>query len=156
MVLGQNSWPLAPSANNFNIPREIQPAVDKFTRFYNEAHSGRKLTWLWHVSKNELKTTYLKEKYIFMTSAYQMAILTQFNENDTLSFKDIQTGTQFTEAFLKPQLQLLVKAKVLLQDEDTYDLNLNFKSKKVRSRLLHLAETNRKPHPWGLVRVSPR
>jgi cullin 1 len=60
-----------------------------------------------------------------MVSNYQLAILTQFNENDSLSSRDIAEGTQMSDAILKPQLALLVKAKVLLQDGDTYDLNLS-------------------------------
>ncbi|RSH81909.1 uncharacterized protein EHS24_008106 [Apiotrichum porosum] len=135
MVLGTNFWPLAPQQTDFSIPREIAPLHERFTKFYNDVHSGRKLTWLWHVSKNELRTTYLSQKYIFMTSAYQMAILTQFNENDSLTYRDIQTGTKIVDGFLKPQMALLVKSKVLLLDGDTYDLNLNFKSKKIRIQL---------------------
>lgn len=54
-----------------------------------------------------------------------MAILVQFNESDSLSYKDIATGTSIAEGILKPQLALLVKAKVLLQEEDTYELNLS-------------------------------
>lgn len=60
-----------------------------------------------------------------MASSYQTAILTQFNENDSLSYKDLQQGTMLAEGILKPQLTLLCKAKVLLQDEDQYDLNLS-------------------------------
>jgi cullin 1 len=51
--------------------------------------------------------------------------LTQFNETDSLSFTELQHGTMLTEGILKPQLALLVKAKVLLEDEDQYDLNLS-------------------------------
>lgn len=58
-----------------------------------------------------------------MTSSYQMAILVQYNDNDSLTFSDLATATKMSEAVLKPQLGLLVKAKVLLQDDDTYDLN---------------------------------
>lgn len=135
MVLGTNFWPLAPHPTDYAVPREVQRTHERFTKFYNDVHSGRKLTWLWHVSKNELRTTYLSQKYIFMTSAYQMAILTQFNENDSLSYRDIAEGTKIDEKILKPQLTLLVKSKVLLLDGDTYDLNLNFKSKKIRVQL---------------------
>ncbi|RSH90827.1 hypothetical protein EHS25_010002 [Saitozyma podzolica] len=135
MVLGTNFWPLAPQATDYSVPREILPTYERFVKFYGEAHNGRKLTWLWHVSKTELRTTYLYQKYIFMTSAYQMAILVQFNENDSLTYRDIQTATRISETILKPQLALLVKAKVLLQEDDTYDLNLNFKSKKIRVQL---------------------
>lgn len=83
------------------------------------------MTWLWNVSRTELKTTYLPQRYIFMASTYQAAILTQFNETDSLSFKELHQGTMLAEGVLKPQLALLCKAKVLIQDEDQYDLNLS-------------------------------
>lgn len=102
---------------------------------------GRKLTWLWHVSKNELRTTYLSQKYIFITSSYQMAILTQFNGNDSISYKDIQVGTRIADAYLRPQMGLLVKAKVLLQEGDTYDLNLSaYIGQNARAKLTSLAD----------------
>ncbi|WVF68727.1 hypothetical protein IAT40_003499 [Kwoniella sp. CBS 6097] len=144
LVLGTNFWPLAPQQTDFSIPREIQTTYDRFTAFHNEVHQGRKLTWLWHVSKNELRTTYLSQKYIFMTSSYQMAILTQFNENDTLTYREILTGTKISENILKPQLTLLVKAKVLLQEGENYDLNLNFKSKKIRVQLNQAVKSEQK------------
>lgn len=87
--------------------------------------SGRKLTWLWQHSKNELKTSYLNQKYIFMTSSYQMAILVQYNDGDSHSYADLATATKMNESLLKPMLQHLVKTKVLLQDGDDYDLNLS-------------------------------
>jgi cullin 1 len=95
--------------------------------------SGRKLTWLWHVSKGEIRTTYLSQKYIFMVSAYQFAILAQFNDDDSRTYTDIQEGTRLADSVLKPSMAHLVKAKVLLQPSaNSYGLNLNFKSKKVR------------------------
>jgi cullin 1 len=42
-----------------------------------------------------------------------------------LSYQDIATGTSLGDSTLKPQLALLVKAKVLLLDDDTYELNLS-------------------------------
>ncbi|EJT47779.1 ubiquitin-protein ligase [Trichosporon asahii var. asahii CBS 8904] len=135
MVLGTNFWPLTPQNTEYNVPREIRGVYDRFTRFYNDVHSGRKLTWLWHVSKGEMRPTYLGQKYIFMVSAYQLVILCQFNENDSLTFKEIQTGTGLAEGILKSQLNLLTKLKVLTNDGDTYDLNMHFKSKKIRVQL---------------------
>lgn len=75
--------------------------------------------------KGEMKTTYLSQKYIFITSAYQMAILCQFNESDSHTFQELATGTRLSENVLKAQLVLLVKARVLLQEDDTYELNLS-------------------------------
>ena len=124
MVLGTNFWPLNPPAHDFIIPADILPVYDRFTKYYQQKHSGRKLTWLWNYSKNELRTNYLNQKYIFMTSTYQMAVLVQYNQNDTLSFEELKAATQISDDLLKQVLQSLVKAKVLINDEtDQYDLN---------------------------------
>ena len=71
-----------------------------------------------------------------MTNAYQMAILTQFNENDTQTYGDISASTRISDEALKPQVGLLVKARVLLQDGDTYDLNLSPSSNSTLSMML--------------------
>ena len=137
MVLGTNFWPLNAPAHEFVIPREILPTYERFTRYYQNKHSGRKLTWLWNYSKNELRTNYLNQKYILMTSSHQMAVLIQYNTNDTLSLEELITATGITRDLLVQILSVLVKAKVLINEEtDQYDLNPNFKSKKVRSQLL--------------------
>lgn len=124
MVLGTNFWPLTPPQHDFIIPADILPLYDRFTKYYQQKHSGRKLTWLWNYSKNELRTNYLNQKYIFMTSSYQMAVLVQFNDADTLSLQEIQAATQISEDLLKQVLASLVKPKVLINEEtDQYDLN---------------------------------
>ena len=124
MVLGTNFWPLNPPSHDFIIPSDILPVYDRFTKYYQQKHSGRKLTWLWNYSKNELRTSYLNQKYIFMTSAYQMAVLTQYNQASTLSLEELMNATSISKEILTQVLASLVKAKVLLNDEkDQYDLN---------------------------------
>ena len=124
MVLGTNFWPLNAPTNEYTIPREIQPTYDRFTRYYGDKHSGRKLTWLWNYSKNELRTNYLNQKYILMTSSYQMAVLVQYNDHETLSFEEIVTATAISKEILRQVLGLLTKAKILISEEtDQYDLN---------------------------------
>ncbi|KAF7299052.1 CULLIN-2 domain-containing protein [Mycena indigotica] len=136
MVLGTNFWPLNPPTHEFVIPAEILPTYDRFSKYYQTKHSGRKLTWLWNYSKNELRTNYTNQKYMFTTSAYQMAILMQYNRNDTLSLAELETATSITKEILSQSLGILVKAKVLINEEtDQYDLNPNFKSKKIRVNL---------------------
>ncbi|KAI6147393.1 Cullin-domain-containing protein [Pisolithus tinctorius] len=104
--------------------------------YYQTKHSGRKLTWLWNYSKNELRTNYLNQKYILMTSSYQMAVLLQYNKHDTLSLDELIAATAISKDILTQVLTLLVKAKVLINEEsDQYDLNPNFKSKKIRVNL---------------------
>ncbi|KAH9482249.1 Cullin-1 [Psilocybe cubensis] len=136
MVLGTNFWPLNPPPHEFVIPVEILPTYDRFQKYYQTKHSGRKLTWLWNYSKNELRTNYLNQKYILMTSSYQMAVLVQYNHNDTMSLDELVTATSITKDFLTQVLAVLVKAKILINDEtEQYDLNPNFKSKKIRVNL---------------------
>ncbi|TFK73584.1 Cullin-domain-containing protein [Pluteus cervinus] len=136
MVLGTNFWPLNPPTHDFVIPTEILPTYERFQKYYQTKHSGRKLTWLWNYSKNELRTNYLNQKYILMTSSYQMAILVQYNKNDTLSLDELIAATSVPKDHLIQVLALLVKAKVLVNEEtDQYDLNPSFKSKKIRVNL---------------------
>ncbi|KAJ7739150.1 ubiquitin-protein ligase [Mycena metata] len=136
MVLGTNFWPLAPPTHDFLLPPELLPTFERFTRYYQTKHSGRKLTWLHNYSKNELRTNYTNQKYILMTSAYQAAVLLQYNRNDTLSLTELQEATKISVEILGQVLALLVKAKVLVNEEkDQYDLNPGFKSKKIRVNL---------------------
>ena len=123
LVLGSNFWPLNAPTTGFTVPSEIQTLYDRFIKFHADVHSGRKLSWLWHVSKNELRVNYLNQKYIFMTSSYQMAILCAFNHQDRMSFNEVQAATGMSDNALKPQLSLLVKAKVLLDEDGSYALN---------------------------------
>ncbi len=62
MVLGTNFWPLNPPTHDFIIPQDILPTYTRFSQYYQQKHSGRKLTWLWNYSKNELRTNYLNQK----------------------------------------------------------------------------------------------
>ncbi|KAI0669208.1 Cullin-domain-containing protein [Trametes maxima] len=136
MVLGTNFWPLNPPTHDFIIPQDILPTYTRFSQYYQQKHSGRKLTWLWNYSKNELRTNYLNQKYILMTSSWQMAVLLQYNNNDTLSLEEIVNATAISKDILKQVLAVLVKAKILINEEtDQYDLNPNFKSKKIRINL---------------------
>ena len=132
MVLGTNFWPLNAPAHDFTIPREILHTYERFTRYYQNKHSGRKLTWLWNYSKNELRTNTLNQKYILMTSSYQMAVLIQYNNNDSLSLDELIQATGITKDLLVQVVGVLVKAKVLVEgDTEQYDFNPNFKSRKV-------------------------
>ena len=155
MVLGTNFWPLNPPSHDFVIPREILQTYDRFQKYYQTKHSGRKLTWLWNYSKNELRTNYLNQKYILMTSSYQIAVLLQYNQNDTMSLEELVSATSISKEILVQVLAVLVKAKVLINDEsEQYDLNpgkcsstwhpyvncllnfvVGFKSKKIRVNL---------------------
>ena len=157
-VLATGAWPLqaAPHASGnattahgsggasvptmgMNLPKELEKVYSRFQQFYTTQHSGRKLTWLFHLSHGELKTHYLKAAasaassgtsgggggggggYIFMVYTYAMAILLAFNDAPVnsegraqLSVQEVALVTGLSEASLSGTLAGLLKAKVLL------------------------------------------
>jgi len=71
-----------------------------------------------------------------MTSSYQMAILVQYNDNDTLSLDEIANATGLTKELLGQVMVPLIKSKILINEEnEQFDLNPSFKSKKIRINL---------------------
>ncbi|OAD74412.1 Cullin [Phycomyces blakesleeanus NRRL 1555(-)] len=155
LVLGAGSWPLSAPSTDFNIPEDLVKVYDRFQKFYQNKHSGRKLNWLFQLSKAELKTSYLKASkagYAFQVSAYQMGILLQYNTATSYTYQDLQKSTALTPEALHPALSILVKAKVLLlsdgekvgDDGSRYSLNFDFKSKKVRINLNMQMRTEQK------------
>ena len=91
--------------------------------------------WLTQVCKGELKTGYLKSAFLFQVSTYQIGLLLPFNKSTTLSKQELQTITGLSDDSLKGNLQLLCKAKVLIENGDNYELNMDFKSKKTKINL---------------------
>ncbi|KAG8918581.1 hypothetical protein FRC01_001784, partial [Tulasnella sp. 417] len=124
MVLSPNFWPLTAPTDKFVIPKDILPTYERFTRYYGQRHQGRKLTWLWNYSKNEVRTKYLKEEYVLTCSSYQMAVLVQYNDHDTLSLDELLEATGISREILVQVLGVLVKTKILIvRGQDQYNLN---------------------------------
>lgn len=145
-ILGTGFWPLTAPSTPFGPPPEISAEIERFTRFYKHKHDGRKLTWLWHLCKGEIKAGYCKNSktpYTFQVSIYQMAILLLFNEKDTYTYEDMLSATQLNPDVLDQALAVILKAKVLLMGVPnekpgpgkSFRLNYDFKSKKIRVNL---------------------
>ena len=121
------SWPLSSASLPFVIPEELTKIYSQFQTFYQKKHSGRKLNWLFNVSKADVKTNYLKQTYTFQVSTYQMAVLLLFNSKDSHTMAELVTGTGLTEPALAGQIAILVKAKILLSEDDCFSINMGFK-----------------------------
>ncbi|KAF9975240.1 hypothetical protein BGZ73_001176 [Actinomortierella ambigua] len=146
LVLGTASWPLQPPSTSFNLPDDLVKTYERFQKFYQDKHSGRKLNWLFQLSKADLRTNYAKASkvgYTFQVSTYQMGILLQYNNALSYTLEELQTQTNLNMDQLAGALGILVKAKVLLleggssvgESGSRYELNTDFKSKKVRVNL---------------------
>lgn len=134
-VLTSGVWPLQASNTDLAVPQELQSVHESFTQFYHKQHTHRQLTWLWHLSTNELHVHYLPRKYIFTTSTYQTAVLLLFNVHSVLTQDEIAAATRIEPSVLQAALIPLVKMKVLHLLDDSYSLNMDFKAKKVRVNL---------------------
>lgn len=120
-VLSSGSWPFQQSFT-FGLPTELERSVHRFTSFYSGQHSGRKLNWLYNMSKGELTTNCFKNRYTLQASTFQMAILLQFNVADSWTIAQLAENTQIKVDFLTQVIQILLKAKLLSCEEDDNDL----------------------------------
>lgn len=144
LVLATGSWPLAGSTTNFSIPKELAAAEASFTRYYQREFSGRKVTWLHHISKGEVKARFpsnVKTGYILQCSTYQMGVMLQFNERPSISAEDLQVATQLNDQALRTTVLSLVKTEILTMTPDdeaaitkshVFSINDAFKSRKNR------------------------
>uniref|UniRef100_A0A0C9QLP0 Cullin-1 n=1 Tax=Fopius arisanus TaxID=64838 RepID=A0A0C9QLP0_9HYME len=139
-VLSSGSWPFQQSFT-FSLPTELERSVHRFTTFYSSQHSGRKLNWLYNMSKGELHTNCFKNRYTLQASTFQMAVLLQYNAATMWTIQQLHDATQIKMDFLVQVVQILLKAKLLtaaVEDETELNAGSNvelfsgYKNKKLR------------------------
>ena len=143
-VLANGIWPLSIPTTTFQPPKELEPVTNVFKSFYDKTHGGRKLIFMYHISKAQMVSPFImKGRVKLQTSTFQMAVLLAFNtvDGDDLTYSQILDHTQLNDSTCKIALLGLLKVTVLLCDandkhedwtnDTVFTLNRGFKSKRM-------------------------
>jgi cullin 3 len=149
-VLTTGYWP-SQNVPPCTVPIAVQEAIDRFSKFYLEKHTGRKLSWQTSAGAAELRATFGSgpdnfRRHELCVSTYQMCILLLFNETDTLSLGQIRSQTHIPDQELRrhlislctPKNRILKKAskgRGITSDDDKFTYNNDYTSKLKRVRI---------------------
>lgn len=156
-VLTTGYWP-SHNVPSCTLPQQVQDAIDRFSKFYLEKHTGRKLSWQTSVGAAELRATFGSgpdkyRRHELCVSSYQMCILLLFNNKDTLTLAQIRTHTHVPDSELRRHLISLCtpknrilrkgsKGRGITSDDDTFTFNTEYTSKLKRVRIPLVKETS--------------
>jgi cullin 3 len=144
-VLTTGYWP-SQNVPVCTLPVVVQEAIDKFSKFYLDKHTGRKLSWQTSAGAAELRATFGSNRHELCVSTYQMCILLLFNQTDTLTLGQIRTHTHIPDQELRrhlislctPKNRILKKAskgRGITSDDDKFTFNKEYTSKLKRVRI---------------------
>lgn len=152
-VLTNGYWP-SQNIPACTLPKLVQEAIDRYTKFYLEKHTGRKLSWQTSAGSAELKATFGSDrKYVLGVSTYQMCILLLFNDENSLTLGQIRSKTHIPDSELRrhlvslctPKHRILRKGsrgRGIASDDDTFTFNKDYTSKLKRVRIPLVKETS--------------
>ena len=96
-VLQQGAWPLSQNGlSPLNVPVELEKTVSLYEAFYAKQFSGRKLTWLHHLSNGDVKLGYLNK----VKKGRKRPKIDRINEKQKKFFVCFLTKRPFVSSFL--------------------------------------------------------
>ncbi|UYV64401.1 CUL1 [Cordylochernes scorpioides] len=137
-VIAHVNWPNRVEENSFSPSSEFLSTIQYSSEFYNTLHKGRKLQFLYNVSRGEIVTKCYKKPYTIQASLYQMTILLLFNSCDHMKIQELMNITNLNEDTLIEVINILVKSKLLISEDNTLNRdsiikpNLEYNNKKLK------------------------
>ena len=147
MVLTQGSWPLSVNKSSFKAPREMLACMQSFSEYYDSVHQGRKLSYLHHLGKADLRINFLKKKYQVTVTDFQCGVLTLWNERSddkrAIDWAELSAVTAMSDSELGKTMASLVASKLILRTSDgendaagaLYDINTKYQNKHLKFKI---------------------
>lgn len=138
-ILTASFWP-AYTIGQAALPAEMESCCTAFAAYYNDAHSGRKITWQKNLGDGVMIARFPFGKHEIVATTHQMIVLLVFNRQNELTYKELQNATQIPDKDLK---RCLGKNKLLskefktktVEDEEKFQWNAKFKSSTIRIKV---------------------
>eukprot|EP01105_Mastigella_eilhardi_P005281 TRINITY_DN17023_c0_g1_i1.p1 TRINITY_DN17023_c0_g1~~TRINITY_DN17023_c0_g1_i1.p1 ORF type:complete len:782 (+),score=286.86 TRINITY_DN17023_c0_g1_i1:152-2347(+) len=116
-VLATGSWPLSSPNTDFQVPADVNMALENFKAFYDAKFQGRRLMFLHQLARADMMMK-IGRPYRLSTTTYQMGVLLMFCTTDgPIIFRDMMAQTLLVDKALKITLLPLVKLKILTCSE---------------------------------------
>ena len=135
LVLTAGAWPIAAPKSTFSPPSSVLALQSRFSQFYNSRHSGRRLSWLYHMCKGDVRALCFSRRYEFVCTAHQAAALLMLNDVASFTMAELVAQTQLDRREAEVALRALLRAKVLAKRGANFGVNSAFKSKRLRMRI---------------------
>ncbi|KAI9096173.1 Cullin [Phlyctochytrium arcticum] len=136
IVLTAGSWPITGTVqSDFTLPVELEQSVAKFTSYYSTQHSGRKLTWLHHLAKVEVKINFMDKRYELTLAMHQLAVLLLFNGSAPLNKNDICQQTKLSTTEVDRVLKTFLDLSLLTEADGSYTVNDKFTHRRTKIKI---------------------
>jgi len=142
-VCTTGAWPTS-SIQPVKKPQEIVEVSDRFTQFYLNRFSGRRLNFQMDKGKADVSVQFSSKcKKILVVSTYQMLVLLLFNNKNTWTFKEMLEATSIPREDLQvaalsmahPKVKVMRKAPNTKDIQDSHKFQLNPKYSNPRAKI---------------------
>eukprot|EP00191_Tetraselmis_sp_GSL018_P009710 CAMPEP_0177609228 /NCGR_PEP_ID=MMETSP0419_2-20121207/18950_1 /TAXON_ID=582737 /ORGANISM="Tetraselmis sp., Strain GSL018" /LENGTH=732 /DNA_ID=CAMNT_0019104085 /DNA_START=252 /DNA_END=2450 /DNA_ORIENTATION=+ len=143
-VLTTGFWPTY-KAVDLALPEEMVAGVECFKKFYEQTTKHRKLSWIFALGTCHIRGNFDAKSIELVLSTFQAALLLLFNQEESMTFTEIQERLNLPEEDIMRLLNSLScsKYKILsktgnpkaVSKEDTFTFNSSFNDRMRRIKV---------------------